>query len=233
MQSSGSGVFSHSSEDTPLPASLSLTFNVSILRRVKEDVRYAYIRVPKMSLTVDQLDEIKNLCPDGTDIPLNLLVKVNTTDSSHGVFTLLSTAVLRENEIGRKKHIEFRGITEEFRGWLKESKTTKMYAFTETRIIVGGNCYNSVTPADLGISPNASSGAYIVTFSKSDDSEEAIIKAGLSELAAEATVNRQRRNAEDNQASMSGMAQDPEPSLQFNASVYHLHPCTRYSHTVS
>ena len=189
-----------------------------------------------MSLTVDQLEGIKNQCTDSADVPLNLLVKVNTTENSRGVFSLLSTAVLSESEIGQEKQIEFRGITEQFRDWLKETKATKMYEFTETRIIVGGSCYNSVTPADLGISPNTSSSAYIVAFSKSDDSEEAVIKAGLAELAAEATANRRRRNADDSQASSednSGLQQDSETSLQFNASLYHLHPCTKYSHTVS
>lgn len=235
VQSGTPGVFSHTPEETVLPTSLSLNFNMSLMQRLKEDIRYAYIRVPKTSLTAEKQEYVKNQCNENEGIPLELLVKVNTTEDSRGVFSLLSRTVLPKHDIGQEKLIEFGDITSQFKDWLEESISSKTFEVVETRIIVGaGDCYNHINPAELGISQSTSESSFIIVYSKSDNSEDAIIKAGLAELAAEATANRQRRNIEEHGSEgNSESTQLSDNVLQFNISNYHLHPCRRYSHTVS
>ena len=240
MQTTSDGSFSHS-PDMPLPESIAFKFNVS-LRQMKEDIRYVYVRVPKNTLTAIERDHVKNQCPENSPITLKLLVKINTTEDSHGVYTLLSKAELRRSEIGEKRQIEFSGIREQFKDWLENQiAAPKPHDFTELRLIIGEGCYDRLTPKQLGFSTNSS--AYIVMFSKSDDSDEIIIKAGLAELAAELTASRHTRSVGDGSNHIdedlageringSNTTLDSD-SIAFNISRYHLYSCRRYSHTVS
>jgi hypothetical protein len=233
-QSTTEAVFSHSPHQSPLPPSLSLHFNVS-MRRVKEDIRYVYTRIPKQALSEKELESVKEQCTG--PVSLQLLVKINSSQvgSSLDAFSLLSTARLQPGEIGRKQQVEFSGVTEEFRQWQKEdAESTRQGDMVEMRLIIGGNgesCYDELTPQHLGFRPNTNS--YIVVFSKSDDSEEAIIKAGLAELAAEATASRQRRSDETTtDATVTEETGSENGTRPFNISSYHLSSCRRYSHTV-
>ena len=224
VQSSTPGVFSHSSEGLELPTSFSLKFNMSLLERLKEDIRYAYISVPKSGLSVDKLEYVKNQCSPSDGISLELLVKVNASQEQ---YTHLSTAVVSLNDLSKEKAIEFSAITTQFKAWVDDSKN---FEIIDTKIIVRGNCYDRLNPSDLGIGQDTTHGAYIIVFSKSDDSEEAIIKAGLAELAAEATAAKQKRSTDD---AVVSEASEVSNSSIFNITNYHLHPCQRYSHTVS
>ena len=228
VQSSTPGVFSHSSEGLELPTSFSLKFNMSLLERLNEDIRYAYISVSKSALSMDKLEYIKNQCnPTDEGIRLELLVKVN---ASQDRYSPLTTAVLTLNDLGKEKTIEFGAITNQFKVWVDEIATSKTFEIIDTKIIVRGNCYNHLNPSDLGIGQDTRHSSYIIVFSKSDDSEEAIIKAGLAELAAEATAARQARSADD---TPSRPASEVSNSTTFNITNYYLHPCQKYSHTVS
>lgn len=231
-QTTSDAVFSHAPHH--LPSSLTYNFNVSI-RRVKEDVRYAYVRIPKLSLPLKTFERVKEQC--NGPISLQLLVRVhsNETDSTpRNVFTLLSSARLTHHNISRSLQVEFSDITQPFKQWQKESRHSDI---VEMRLIIGGSgsCYNTLTPEDLGFRANTS--AYIVVFSKSDDSQEALIKAGLTELAAEATASRQRRNAVDGANTETDTPRvtggnNNTHSQEFNSTIYHLLSCRRYSHTV-
>ena len=172
-------------------------------------------------------------------------VHSNETDTTpRNVFTLLSSAQLTLDGIGRSIQVEFSNITHQFTQWQKEDMAPTRWDVVEVRLIIGGSdsCYNTLTPEDLGF--RLDTNAHIVVFAKSDDSEEALIKAGLAELAAEATASRQRRNAEDSGSMQGSDTADQtvsgRPNLthltnhtEFNASTYHLRSCRRYSHTVS
>ena len=241
-------MFSHSPHHALLPASLTYNFNVS-LRKTREDIRYAYARIPKLSLEEKELEHVKEQC--NGPISLQLLAKTHTncTDNSNDVFTLLSSARLGQHSVGQSLQVEFTGFTEQFKHWQKEG--SRQGDIIEMRLIIGGtdSCYDTLTPQELGFRPNTS--GYIVVFSKSDDSEEAIIKAGLAELAAEATASRQRRSVGGDEVVEGGeetptdatvdhrRPEDAENTTRlsshdtFNASHYHLHTCRRYSHTVS
>ena len=241
-------MFSHSPHHALLPASLTYNFNVS-LRKTREDIRYAYARIPKLSLEEKELEHVKEQC--NGPISLQLLAKTHTnrTDNSNDVFTLLSSARLGQHAVGQSLQVEFTGFTEQFKHWQKEG--SRQGDIIEMRLIIGGtvSCYDTLTPQELGFRPNTS--GYIVVFSKSDDSEEAIIKAGLAELAAEATASRQRRSVGGDEVVEGGeetptdatvdhrRPEDAENTTRlsshdiFNASHYHLHTCRRYSHTVS
>ena len=228
MQANRTGVFSHSPEEITLPSSLALNFNMSLLRRTKEEIRYAYIHVSKKTLSVNELEYVKNQCNVDAGIQLNLYVKINTTEDSRGVFSLQGSTTLLENDIDQEKLIEFSDITSQFKEWVEENSE-----FVETRIVVGGDCYDRLNPADLGVGQSTKDGTFIIVFSKSDDSEEAVIKAGLAELAAEATANRHKRSIHnENENSDPALMEYPSSGPQFNISNYHLHPCQRYSHTV-
>lgn len=225
VQSSTQGTFCHSSEGLGLPTSFSLKFNMSLLERLNEDVRYAYISVPKSALSLEKLEYIKTQCNPDADISLELLVKVN---ASQECYSLLTTAVIPLSDLGEKKMIEFGAITTQFKAWVDEIATSKTFDVIDTKIIVRGNCYNRLNPSHLGIGKDTTHSAYIVVFSKSDDSEEAIIKAGLAELAAEATATRQKRTAEGTDSEETELS-----APEFNITNYLLHPCQKYSHTVS
>ena len=242
------GVYSHSPHNSVLPPSLTYSFNVS-LRKIKEDIRYTYARIPKHSLSEKDLEHVKEQC--NGPISLQLLVRLhsNQSDAPHSVFTLLSSARIQENSVGRSFPVEFSEITPQFRRWQKDGEDADRQGdIVEMRLIVGGSdsCYDAVTPQDLGFRPNTS--AHLVIFSKSDDSEEAIIKAGLAELAAEATASRQRRNAEretvvneEERPSEADLEEEVDEDNMtrltnhelFNMSHYHLRSCRRYSHIVS
>ena len=237
LPTTSEGIFSHAPHR--LPASLTYNFNVS-LRQVKEDVRYAYARIPKHALSQKSLERVKNQCNGPISLQLLMRVHTNETDTTpRSIFTLLSSARLTLNEIGRSVQVEFSNITHQFREWQKQDTATR--DIVEVRLIIGGSdsCYNTLTPEDIGFTANAS--AYIVVFSKSDDSEEALIKAGLAELAAEATASRQRRNAQDSRGGgdettvssrNTNHTDVGNDTLEFNVSTYHLRSCRRYSHTV-
>ena len=236
------GVFSYSPQHSSIPASLTYNFNIS-LRRIKEDVRYAYARIPKQPLSKKTLERVKEQCNGPISLQLLLRVHSNQTEaSSQNVFTLLSRARLQANEIGRSLQVEFSDITEQFKQWQKEeSASARQGDIVEMRLIIGGtgSCYNTLTPQELGFRSNTS--AYVVVFSKSDDSKEALIKAGLAELAAEATASRQRRNAGEGSIEGEGTSSEGQDGnvtrlnnhAAFNISHYHLRSCRRYSHTVS
>lgn len=230
-------MYSHSPVPSPMPSSLAINFNVS-LRRVKEDVRFVYVRIGKQAMTTAQEDYIKEQC--NGFISVTLFVNLNDTSA----YTMLSTKQLQLNDISNEQQIEFGDITPQFMQWLKEnSENTRSREIVQMRLVVNGghNCLSPLTPEDLGFTTKVS--AFIVVFSKSDDSEEAIIKAGLAELAAEATASRQKRDSEtaagsDQDIETNSMESGDEdnstdPSLHpFNITLYHLQSCRRYSHTV-
>lgn len=242
LSTSSEGVFSHSPHR--LPASITYHFNVS-KRRVKEDVRYAYVRIPKQALPQKTIERVKEQCSGPFSLQLLMRVHSNETDTTpRNVFTLLSSAQLTLDGIGQSIQVEFSNITHQFTQWQKEDMAPTRWDVVEVRLIIGGSdsCYNTLTPEDLGF--RLDTNAHIVVFAKSDDSEEALIKAGLAELAAEATASRQRRNAEDSGSMQGSDTADQtvsgRPNLthltnhtEFNASTYHLRSCRRYSHTIS
>ena len=208
-------------------------------RRVKEDVRYAYIRIPKQALPQKTIERVKEQCSGPFSLQLLTRVHSNETDTTpRNVFTLLSSAQLTLDSISRSLQVEFSNITHQFTQWQKEDMASTRWDVVEVRLIIGGSdsCYNTLTPEDLGF--RLDTNAHIVVFAKSDDSEEALIKAGLAELAAEATASRQRRNAEDSGSDDQTVAGRSNLThltnhTEFNASTYHLRSCRRYSHTVS
>ena len=229
LQDQTPAVFSHNLD--PLPSSLTVNYNMSMMGRTKEDIRYAYIRIPKRALTTDELLNIKSKCNVDSGVPLQLFVQVNTTNGSQDVMSLESTAKLQEHDVGQEKWVEFSDITHRFGEWLEESVSSTDFEIAHTRIIVGsGDCYNRLNPTELGFGETIKGSPYIVVFAKSDDSEEAIIKAGLTELAAEATANRNKRQVDGAQGENSGDTTLPLPS--FNSSQYS-DPCRLYSHSVS
>ena len=229
LQDQSQAVFSHNLD--PLPSSLTVNYNMSMMRRTKENIRYAFIRIPKRALTTDELVSIKGQCDVDSGLQLQLYVQVNTTNGSQDVMSLESTTKLSGQDIGEEKWVEFSDITHRFEEWLEESVTLTDFEVAHTRIIVGsGDCYNHLNPTELGFGETTKGGPYIVVFAKSDDSEEAIIKAGLTELAAEATANRNKRQVDSAQSENSGDTTLPLPS--FNTSLYS-DPCRLYSHSVS
>lgn len=232
------GVFSHS-PTTPLPEALTITFNPN-LKRIKEDVHYVYIRVQKNPLTTEERDNVREKYPGNGSITLQLLVKINTTSDSRGVYSLLSKAVIQRNEIGQQKYIEFSKITEDLVTDAAPTISAKSPKDIETRLIISGDCYNRISPDDLGFNENSTS--FIMVFAKSDDSEEAILRAGFAELAAEASAVRNKRNTDttfedsstddrvvSRQNSTNSTEQHPEA---YNASTAHIRSCRRYSHQV-
>ena len=192
-----------------------------------------YVRVGKQSLTTEQQDHVKAQC-DGP-ITLTLLVSVNSSGESdtQGVFTMLAKAVMQLEDISDEQQVEFSNITSQFNHWVKEeSESVIPREMVEMRLIVSGgqHCQGTLTPEELGFTDKES--AFVIVFSKSDDSEEAIIKAGLAELAAEATASRQKRN----QGNGDVVSESADPSNgtldSFNITYYHNWSCRRYSHTV-
>ena len=226
-----SAVYSHNLHS--FPSSLSITFNMSLIGRTKEDTRYAYIRVPKRALSSTEYQNIKDRCDVDRGLTLQLFVTINTTDSSEDIVTLETHAELRSSDIDQEKWVDFAGMTHRFGEWLQESATAAEFEVVHTRIIVRGHhgsCYNQLTPSDLGIGDTVKLNPYIVVFSKSDDSEEAIIKAGLAELAAEATANRNRRQ-------IATTPQTPRNAsvtrTTYNTTPQYTSPCRLYTHSVS
>ena len=202
-------------------------------------MRYVYIRIQKNPLSAMETDYVKNQCPGNSPIPLQLLVKINTTSDSQGVYSLLSKAVIRRNEIGQQKQIEFSKITEDL---VADAHATsaKSPRNIETRLIIGGDCYNHISPDQLGF--NANSTSFIMVFAKSDDSEEAILRAGFAELAAEASAVRYKRNVDTSESSDSteetATRQNSTNATETHSEAYNsttasFRSCRRYSHTVS
>ena len=209
---------------------------MSLIGKSKEDTRYAYIRVPKRALSSTELQNIKDRCDVAGGLRLQLFVTVNTTDSSEDVVTLETVAELSGSDVDQEKWVDFADVTHRFGEWLHDSATATEFEVVHTRVIVGrGRCYNKLTPSDLGIGDSIKSSPYIVVFSKSDDSEEAIIKAGLAELAAEATANRNRRQIET-APTTSTTRQSHENTTDtlptYNITQY-ASPCRLYTHSVS
>ena len=203
---------------------LTFHFNVSI---INQDIRYAYITIPKQALSEHTLQKQCN-----GPITLQLLI---TEAPSHNVFTLLSSTQMTLSEISRSDHVEFSDITQQFQQWQTESTT-----LVEIRLVIHSSCYNRLLPEDVGFKPNSS--AYIAVFSKSNTPKEAFMKARLA--AAAVTASRETRNTHpedgDNprgeEDCSSGDGTTPtniDTDRPLDTRFYHLQPCQLYSHMVS
>ena len=169
-------------------SSLTYQFNVS-LRHTSENVRYAYPHIPKQAVSEETLSRIREQC--NNPISLHLLGRVPSDTTAGSGFTLLSSAQLTQSDIGQSLQVEFSDITQQFQQW--QRKGVESANLMEMRLVIRGSrsCQGSLTPYDLGFSHNAN--AYIVVFSKSDDSEEEMMKTRLATFAAD----RLKRNAEE------------------------------------
>ena len=189
MHNSTPAVFSHNPAQF-LPNSTSLKFNMSMVGRTKEHVRYAYIRIAKKALGTSEMDAIKNTCDLKSGVELQLYTRVNITENSLGVFSILTKTTISEQDLLDEQWVEFGDITRQFKGWMDNSLFMDVL---EMRVVVGGSCYNQLQPQQLGIEENLDNGAYMVTFSKNEVSNEKIISVGMAELAAQAPMRRRKR----------------------------------------